>query len=157
MYAAPKCLTLNLATCLARYTAEQSGSVWKHQSFASRALLPALKGRPPGYTVPNETRWQGGCSLFWLCAKCCWVSCRIPSARCILIVWSMSHQGPISHLFCPDPFLAAEPCCDRAGAEPAQARPLRHRRCASAGARCLSRRSSSCPPGGVVRWRRGLF
>ena len=36
------------------YSAAQSGSLWKHESFASRALLPALKGRPPGHTVPRK-------------------------------------------------------------------------------------------------------
>ena len=42
----------------------QSGALWKHESFAARALLPALKGRPPGYTVPYETRRTGERSLF---------------------------------------------------------------------------------------------
>ena len=41
----------------------QSGALWKHELFAARALLPALKGRPPGYTVPYETRWTGDRSL----------------------------------------------------------------------------------------------
>ena len=46
------------------YSAAQSGSLWRHESFASRALLPALKERPPGFTVPYESRWQGDSSLF---------------------------------------------------------------------------------------------
>ena len=46
------------------YSAAQSGSLWKHESFASRALLLALKGRPPGYTVPCETRWKSDRSVF---------------------------------------------------------------------------------------------
>ena len=45
------------------HAAVQSGALWKHESFAARALLPALKGRPPGYTVPYETRWTGDRSL----------------------------------------------------------------------------------------------
>ena len=38
------------------HAAAQSGALWKHESFAARALLPALKGRPPGNTVPYETK-----------------------------------------------------------------------------------------------------
>ena len=44
------------------HAAAQPGAPWKHKSFAARALLPALKGRPPGHTVPYETR--GDRSLF---------------------------------------------------------------------------------------------
>ena len=40
-------------------SAAESGRLWEHESFASRGLLPALPGRPAGYTVPYETRWQG--------------------------------------------------------------------------------------------------
>ena len=42
----------------------QSGGLWKHEYFAARALLPALKGLPPGYTAPDETRWTGDRCLF---------------------------------------------------------------------------------------------
>ena len=45
------------------HSAAKSGSLWEHESFASRPLLPALKERPTGYTVPCETRWQGDRSL----------------------------------------------------------------------------------------------
>ena len=46
------------------HAAAQSGALWQHESFAARALPPALKGRPPVYTVPHETRWTGDRSLF---------------------------------------------------------------------------------------------
>ena len=46
------------------HAAAESGALWTHESFAARALLPALRGRPPGYTVPYETRWTGDRSLF---------------------------------------------------------------------------------------------
>ena len=46
------------------HAAAESGVLWTHESFAARALLPALRGRPPGYTVPYETRWTGDRSLF---------------------------------------------------------------------------------------------
>ena len=46
------------------HAATQSGALRKHESFAARALLPALKGRPRRYTVPYETRWTGDRSLF---------------------------------------------------------------------------------------------
>ena len=36
------------------HAAAQSGAPWKHESFAARVVLPALKGRPPGYTVPKR-------------------------------------------------------------------------------------------------------
>ena len=35
-------------------TGAHSGTSWKNQSFASRALLPALDGRWRGYTVPRR-------------------------------------------------------------------------------------------------------
>ena len=46
------------------YSAAQSGSLQKHESFASRAPLPALNGRPLDCTMPCETRWQDDRSLF---------------------------------------------------------------------------------------------
>ena len=45
------------------HAAAHSRALWEHESFAARAL-PALKGRPPGHTVPYETRWSGDRSLF---------------------------------------------------------------------------------------------
>ena len=58
--AAPKCQTASQTTWLGPFhAAAKSGAVWEHESFAARALLPALKRRPPGYTVPYETRWTG--------------------------------------------------------------------------------------------------
>ena len=46
------------------HVAAQSGALWKHESFAARALQPALRGRPAGYTVPYETGWTGDRSVF---------------------------------------------------------------------------------------------
>ena len=45
-------------------SAAESGKLWEHESFASRGLLPVLRGRPPGYTVPYEARWQGDRNTF---------------------------------------------------------------------------------------------
>ena len=46
------------------HEAAEPGALWRHESRAAQALLPALRGRPPGYTVPYETRWTGDRSLF---------------------------------------------------------------------------------------------
>ena len=46
------------------HAAAETRALWEYESFAARALLPALKGRPPGYTVLHETRWTGDRSLF---------------------------------------------------------------------------------------------
>ena len=46
------------------HAAAQSGAVWKHLSFAARALLPALKIRPPGTPCPAKRDGQGDRSLF---------------------------------------------------------------------------------------------
>ena len=46
------------------HAAAESGAFWTHESFAARGLLPAFRGRLPGYTVPCETRWTGDRSLF---------------------------------------------------------------------------------------------
>ena len=43
--------------------AAESGKLWELDSFASRALLPAPPGRPLGYMVPYDVRWQGDRSL----------------------------------------------------------------------------------------------
>ena len=45
------------------HSAAETGKLWKHESFAARALLPALSGRSPGHTVHFEIRWQGDRSL----------------------------------------------------------------------------------------------
>ena len=46
------------------FSAAQLDSLWKLESFASRALRPALKRRPSDFTRSYETRWQGDRSLF---------------------------------------------------------------------------------------------
>ena len=51
------------------HAAARPGALWEHESFfAARALLPELKGRPPGYTVRPKVKtqtcaWQAG--VWW--------------------------------------------------------------------------------------------
>ena len=45
-------------------TAAHSGKLLQHESFAARALILALNGRPPGYTV-LELRWKRDRNLFY--------------------------------------------------------------------------------------------
>ena len=50
------------------HSAAQFCRLWEHESFASRALLPALIGRPPGYTVLSAKpvgRVTAACSQEW--------------------------------------------------------------------------------------------
>ena len=60
-----RCQTASQATCRAFSSRRPNRALHGSTSlFVARALLAALKGRPPGYTVPCEIRWTGGCRLF---------------------------------------------------------------------------------------------
>ena len=108
-------------------------------------------------------RLLGDC---WLCATCGWVSCLVPSALCIWIVFlgkfcepSLVHVAPCP--ICPAPFLAAAAEPRNVTIEVVLNLPkldlsvtvavLQLERVMSCDAVPL------CPPDGVVRQRRGLF